>query len=191
MNILHPILAGTLLAMATTLAQAMPILPEPESGSTSITSTGSTFTYALALPGVTSVTSEPLLLSLAFAVSRNAAAQNDTISLYVDGKLLASGKASAFSVTNLDVSDFVNLATGTLTFQLFRDVSVGGGNIKLSSSTLTGPGTAASSVPGFASLTPEVEIKVVPEPGTLALFGFGLLGVAALRRRRKGLAATV
>jgi hypothetical protein len=189
-NIMHPILAGTLLAMATTLAQAMPILPEPESGSTSITSTGSTFTYALALPGVTSVTSEPLLLSLAFAVSQNAAAQNDTISLYADGKLLASGKASAFSVTNLDVSDFVNLATGTLTFQLFRGVSFGGGNIKLNSSTLTGTGTGARSVPGFASLAPEVEIRVVPEPGTLALFGFGLLGVAALRRRRKGLAAT-
>jgi hypothetical protein len=187
---MHPILAGTLLAMATTLAQAMPILPEPESGSTSITSTGSTFTYALALPGVTSVTSEPLLLSLAFAVSQNAAAQNDTISLYADGKLLASGKASAFSVTNLDVSDFVNLATGTLTFQLFRGVSFGGGNIKLNSSTLTGTGTGARSVPGFASLAPEVEIRVVPEPGTLALFGFGLLGVAALRRRRKGLAAT-
>jgi hypothetical protein len=189
-NIMHPILAGTLLAMATTLAQAMPMLPEPESGSTSITSTGSTFTYALALPGVTSVTSEPVLLSLAFAVSQNAAAQNDTISLYADGKLLASGKASAFSVTNLDVSDFVNLATGTLTFQLFRGVSFGGGNIKLNSSTLTGTGTGARSVPGFASLAPEVEIRVVPEPGTLALFGFGLLGVAALRRRRKGLAAT-
>jgi hypothetical protein len=185
MKMMYTILIGTFLATFTSIAQAVPIAADHQIGSMNITSAGSTFTHTLTLSGDPTEQSDPLLLSLSFSVSQNAAAQNDTIELMLGGTVLASGQASQFSVTNLDVTPYFDFSTGTLTFQLFRNVQVGGGNIKLRSTTLTVG--EARDVPStqFASLGFASELTQVSEPGALALLGLGLLGIAMLRRRPK------
>ncbi|MDO9599340.1 MAG: PEP-CTERM sorting domain-containing protein [Azoarcus sp.] len=198
MKAIRSILAGALLATVATAGQAAPISLTQSHGGTSLSSAGSTFTHMLAL---TEVTEGQALLSLSFDVSKNAAAQNDTISLFLDGSLQASGRASSFAVTNLDVSEFFDFTTGTLTFQLFRGVSVGGGNIKLRHSELVVP--LPGGIAGVASTDSASEqqyggamqisersaelqmsaLRELPEPGTLALLGVGVLGMTMLRRR--------
>lgn len=195
---LRSILAGALLATFATGGQAAPVSLEQSVGGTNISSAGSTFTHALAFSETTAGAFGQVLLSLSFDVSANAAAQNDTISLFLDGTLQTSGQAASFAVTDLDVSEFFDFTTGTLTFQLFRTVAVGGGNIKLSRSELAVrlPGSVADT--DFASEqqygtavqlsegSTELQataLRQLPEPGTLALLGVGVLGVTVSRRR--------
>ncbi len=194
------ILTGALLTALTTAAQAAPVSLTHSPGGPNITASGKTFTHTLALSESLEGEFDQALLTLDFHVSRNAAAQNDTISLFLGGELQASGQAGSFQVTNLDVSDFFDFTTGTLTFEVFRHVPVGGGNIKLKVFALTlgalSPGSLASN--DLASQLPpsellqvaedlsqlqQVELFQVPEPGMLALIGLGMLGMTVIRRR--------
>jgi len=192
---IRSILAGALLATVAMAAHAAPLSLTQAPGGNNLSSTGSTFTHMLA-PSAT--TDGQVLLSLGFKVSSNAAAQNDTISLFLDGNLQASGRAATFAVTALDVSQFYDFTTGTLTFQLFRGVSVGGGNIQLSRSELAVSllgnlaGTDSQSEQEYGDAVEIAErsaalqmspLLLVPEPGTLALLGIGVLGMTMLRRR--------
>lgn len=185
----------SILAAAVLGAFSAASLAEPISDSDTITGgniydandrRSTRFTHKLPLPGPdpSAYTLDQALLSLTFHVSRNPDAQNDTISLFLGGTEQASGIASTFSVTNLDVSDFYDVSTGELSFELFRGVATGGGSIKLDSSTLWLSATPFGNGDTGGALPPE-QLQV-PEPGTLALLGLGLLGVTLTRRRAAG-----
>lgn len=186
MGTCRSILAAAVLAAFSAASQAAPVSLSDTIGGGNITSAGTTFTHTLSLPGAdpTSYTLDAALLSLNFSVSNNAAAQNDTISLFLGGAEQASGIASTFGVTDLDVSSFYDIATGVLSFELFRGVATGGGNIQLTSSTLSLSATPFGNGDTGGTLPPEQH--QVPEPGTLALLGLGLLGVTLTRRRAAG-----
>lgn len=200
MKAFHSILAGALMVVLCSAAQAVPVSLAESIGSSNIDSSGTSFTHVLALSEGPDGAFDRALLSLDFHVSRNAAAQNDIVSLFIGGVLLASGRAADFKVTNLDVSDYFDFTAGTLTFDLFRDVHRGGGVIKLKTSTLAAAAIAPS---GQVSDDPapeppqsvlreiaepliqpqQIEVFQIPEPGTLVLLGLGLLAIGALRRR--------
>jgi hypothetical protein len=196
----HSILAGALMAALCSAAQAVPVSLPESIGGTNITSSGKSFTHVLPLSEGPDGAFDQALLSLNFHVSRNAAAQNDIVSLFIGGVLLASGRAADFKVTRLDVSDYFDFTTGTLTFDLFREVPRGGGVIKLKTTavtvTATGQGNRANNdaavepqqselreTSGPLIQAQQIEVFQIPEPGTLALFGFGLLAMRAFRRR--------
>lgn len=194
------IFAGALLTAVTPAAQAMPVSLAHSIGAPNITSSGKAFTHTLALSESPEDEFDQVLLSLDFHVSRNAVAQNDTISLFLGGALQASGQAGSFSVANLDVSDFFDFMTGTLTFELFRDVQRGGGNIKLERFALTLallssgndayndvsnqlPPSELLQLSEGANQLQQSQIRQVPEPATLALVGLGMLGMTVFRQR--------
>jgi hypothetical protein len=184
------ILAVAVLAAFSTAAHTAPIKVELQQqfayDGARITAAGTTFTHALGLPNSngTTYTLDEALLSLTFKVSSNAAAQNDTISLFLGGTQQVAGIASSFSVSGLDVSNFYDIVTGLLSFELFRGLATGGGNISLASSTLSVTATAAANGGGGGVEVPPAQPEQqVPEPGTLALLGLGLLGMTMVRRR--------
>ncbi len=100
-----------------------------------------------------------------------------------------------------DFSIVVTFTTGSgaLTTTIFPvPISAGGGVLTIPFSGLTGPGSLSSvtglnivlndgGTPATAAdfLLDEVRLVVIPEPGTMALFGLGLLGVVAVTLRRK------
>lgn len=180
MRRIHPILAAALLAAVTTQAQSVPIASDSPGGSRNLSSEGTSFTHTLTPGGSWDPERDQLLLSLNFDVSRNAAALNDTISLFVGGVRIASGQAAGFGVTNLDVTDYFDFTTGTITYELFRGVRYGGGSIRLRSSTLNLVSASSSPELGLATVSPGDAARSIPEPGPLALLGLGLLGLAGM-----------
>lgn len=195
----HPVVLGAVLTVLATAAQAAPISITQSSGGHNITSAGKIYTHSVMLSEAMDGDLQALL-TLSFKVSNNAAAQNDTIRLFLGEDEIASGLAASFDVTNLDVTQFFDFTTGTVTFKLMRDVTRGGGNIQLmrvavsvgdgssggqgssgpvieSDPNLLLPSAEASDVPR------QPEVFQVPEPGTLALLGVGMFGMMFIRRR--------
>lgn len=91
------VVLGALLAVLSTAAHGVPISLTKSPSGPNITSSGKVFTHAVALSEI--FDNAHALLSLSFKVSNNDAAQNDTISLFLGGKLLTYGYASSFEVT--------------------------------------------------------------------------------------------
>lgn len=105
----------------------------------------------------------------------------------------------------LDVTSFIvrsatadpDLVADIVNFHLFYDGALTGilnGSIMLDVDLFllttdiwfNGAGLYTARIPEFGLLTVgTTDIRVVPEPGTLTLFGVGLLGIAMMRRRRR------
>lgn len=111
--------------------------------------------------------------SLNLHVPSNPASKNATIYFQL-GAFNYSDNSDVFMLSGLDVFDMLDRDTGTLTFNLWSVKNGQGGgqvNVRLRDSTLSVSGAPA-------------ELHV-PEPGTLALLGLGLLGGVLVRRRAR------
>lgn len=116
-------------------------------------------------------------LQLTFTTSGNSASESDTISVFLDGPdATFSGTASFLSGEALNITSYFDAEFGTLGVSMSRGANQG--NISLTQSVLT----------VFADLRDTVvdpgDDNGVPEPGTLALLGLGLLGGVLVRRRK-------
>jgi hypothetical protein len=95
---------------------------------------------------------------------------------------IPSGNISSGNLTDsLDLTDFTGLGD--------VDLSLSGSDFTTYSGSLVGTGYLAdigstSTGGGYATVTYNYDGGVVPEPGTLSLFGTGLLGLAGMLRSR-------
>ena len=154
----------------TVTAQGFPAIPEPDFETTSIdtsSTTGGTLTVWLTQQGVT--THVPSLLSGLTANVFTGAVTSVAETTYVDcantlfgtGVQLATHTFTAIGSTS-STNSMPCLDTYSETAKYVLTVGVAGG-------------TANNTI----------NLNAVPEPGTMALFGSGLFGVASLIRRRK------
>lgn len=95
---------------------------------------------------------------------------------------LPIGSLALGGVSVLDLAPTVAASVGPTTFSIFGFPA----GSELNFSPPTGPGPLFPTlVPGFLTVfDPGPPPNGIPEPGTMLLFGVGLLGLAGLRRRR-------
>jgi len=183
------LIAAALLAGFVGAVQAVPAtLTDPITLSQNllVDSTAQSFTYDLADYGfdATLHSLDSAVLSLVFKVSGNNAnqinrANASIVTIGLPGQTSLSASVASFnSLSSLFQigADALNFESGILNFTLARSPAAGG--VTLTETTLT---VAASPLDNGSDNG--ISLQSVPEPGTLALLGLGLLGVTLFRRR--------
>ncbi len=103
------------------------------------------------------------------------ASADDAARVYLGGSLVAENSYNGG--LTVPTSATKTLAAGSYDFNLFYFEQGGGSGLNF---TVTGPGTVAYSLPA-----------PVPEPGSLALFGAGLLATIVVQGRKRGPVAPI
>lgn len=107
--------------------------------------------------------------------------------IFLDGQLVSSGVEANSSFKYDFVPPFTNIVDGSLTSMLV-DVKVGGGNSQVGDFYFDRAVLTVSIervIPDAPQTLLSVAINSVPEPGSMALVGLGLLGFAVIRRKAK------
>jgi hypothetical protein len=191
MKMMTNLLAATFLAGFVGAVHAVPVaLTDPITLSQSVVvhSTAQSFTYDLTDFGFdfTLHSLDSAVLSLVFAVSGQNAnqisnANASIVTIGLPGQDPFSASVSSFnSMSSLfQISaEALDFESGILNFTLSRSPAVG--SVVLTETTLTvAAGVAAAPLDDGVGVT----LLSVPEPGTLALLGLGMLGAIQIRRR--------
>lgn len=107
--------------------------------------------------------------------------------IFLDGQLVSSGVEANSSFKYDFVPPFTNIVDGSLTSMLV-DVKVGGGNSQVGDFYFDRAVLTVSIervIPDAPQTLLSAAINSVPEPGSMALVGLGLLGFAVTRRKAK------
>lgn len=107
--------------------------------------------------------------------------------IFLDGQLVSSGVEANSSFKYDFVPPFTNIVDGSLTSMLV-DVKVGGGNSQVGDFYFDRAVLTVSIervIPDAPQTLLSAAINSVPEPGSMALVGLGLLGFAVIRRKAK------
>lgn len=112
---------------------------------------------------------------------------SEKANIYLDGQLVSSGIEANSSFKYDFVPPFADIADGSLS-SMVVDVKVGGGNSPVGDFYFDRAVLTVSIerfLPDAPQLLQPVSINSVPEPGSMALLGFGLAMFAATRRKTK------
>ena len=179
-NPIRNVLAAALFACLTSAAQAAPIEGGFTPASSVTLTTGATpYAFSLSLLGsgfdplTNTLTGASLSFSISGAGGHNLLITADTLTLF-------SAQLNSLGLITLSGASLAALqADGVLNLTIAKTSGPTANSFTFTGASLSAETQAAQQDPG----TPGGAVSQVPEPGTLALLGLGLLGGVLARRR--------